>query len=170
MTCPWTSTRSIRLVQLLATAALTVLLPRSAAADEVLVRNGDRLSGDVIRQEKGRLRLETTYAGTVEIAWKDVREVRFDEPGQVLLDDETVLTVTVLTREGDQLTLRPEGPAPGRRVRRERSRRSSSPRGGAATWRGAPAPILYPNGYSRSGGVTRSIHSPYAPSEYSTLP
>ncbi len=112
MTCPWTSIRSIRLVQLLATAALTVLLPRSAAADEVLVRNGDRLSGDVIRQEKGWLRLETTYAGTVEIAWKDVREVRFDEPGQVLLDDETVLTVEAVSREGDRLTLHREGPAP----------------------------------------------------------
>ena len=112
MTCPRTSIRSIRRVQLLATAALTLLLPCSALADEVLVRNGDRLSGDVIRQEKSRLRLKTTYAGTVEIAWKDVREVRFDEPGQVLLDDETVLTVDAVSREGDQVTLRRHGPAP----------------------------------------------------------
>ena len=112
MTCPRTSIRSIRSVQLLATAALTLLLPCSALADEVLVHNGDRLSGDVIRQEKSRLRLKTTYAGTVEISWKDVREVRFDEPGQVLLDDETVLTVLAVSREGDRLTLHRQEPAP----------------------------------------------------------
>ena len=111
MTCPWTSIRSIRLVPLLATAALTLLLPCSALADEVLVLNGDRLSGDVIRQEKRRLHLKTTYAGTVEISWKDVREVQFDEPGQVLLDDETVLTVEAVSREGDRLTLHRQGPA-----------------------------------------------------------
>ncbi len=112
MTCRWTSIWSIRRVPLLAAAALTLLLPSSAVADEVLVRNGDRLSGDVIRQEKSRLRLKTTYAGTVEISWKDVREVRFDEPGQVLLDDETVLTVVAVSREGDQVTLRRPGSAP----------------------------------------------------------
>jgi hypothetical protein len=80
-------------------------------ADEVLISNGDRLSGDVVRQEKGQLRLRTTYAGIVEIAWKDVRELHFDRPKQVLLDDETALTVEAVSREGDQLILRPEASA-----------------------------------------------------------
>ena len=56
-------------------------------ADEVLISNGDRLSGDVLRLEKGQLRLRTTYAGTVEIAWKDVREAHFDRSRQVLLEE-----------------------------------------------------------------------------------
>ena len=82
----------------------------TVGADEVLISNGDRLSGEVLRQEKDQLRLETSYAGTVEIAWKDVREVQFDQPTQVLLDDETTLSVRAVSREGDQLTLRQEPP------------------------------------------------------------
>ena len=98
---PRSGTRSATLV-----VAFTLFAAglQPVGADEVLISNGDRLSGDVLRQEKGQLRLKTTYAGTVEIAWKDVREARFDRPTQVLLDDETVLTVEAVSREGDQLT------------------------------------------------------------------
>ena len=103
---------SIRLVLISVVLALTSFWPLAAEADEVLVANGDRLTGDVIRQEKRKLRLKTTYAGTVEIAWKDVREVRFDEPGQVLLHDDTVLRVTAVSRDGDRLILSQEKPAP----------------------------------------------------------
>ena len=102
----WTRSTTLVIAFLLCDAGL-----HPARADEVLVANGDRLSGDVVRQEKAQLQLETTYAGTVEIAWKDVREVRFEQPNQVLLDDDTVLTVEAVSREGDQLTLRAEDPA-----------------------------------------------------------
>lgn len=44
-----------------------LLLLSAAEADEIILRNGDRLSGDVIRQADGQLRLQTTYAG--EIIW-----------------------------------------------------------------------------------------------------
>jgi hypothetical protein len=105
---PRSGTRSATLV-----VAFTLLAAglHPVGADEVLISNGDRLSGDVVRQEKGQLRLRTTYAGIVEIAWKDVREVRFDRPKRVLLDDETALMVEALSREGDQLILQPEAPA-----------------------------------------------------------
>jgi len=105
-------TASIRLVLISVVLALTWCWPPAAGADEVLVTNGDRLTGDVIRQEKRKLKLKTTYAGTLEIAWKDVVEVRFDEPSRVLLDDESVLTITALSRDGDRLVLSQEGAAP----------------------------------------------------------
>ena len=99
---PRSGTRSATLV-----AAFTLVAAglHPVGADEVVISNGDRLSGDVVRQEKGQLRLRTTYAGIVEIAWKDVREVHFDQPTQVLLDDETALTVEAVSHEGDQLTV-----------------------------------------------------------------
>ena len=53
------------------------------------MHNGDRLSGDVIRLEENKLRLKTAYAGTVEIDWTHVRELKMEEAHEVLLDDDT---------------------------------------------------------------------------------
>jgi putative salt-induced outer membrane protein YdiY len=108
---PLTPSSRTVLFSLFLVLAVWGLRPVRAVADEVRVQNGDRLTGDVVRQEKRHLRLRTTYAGTVEIAWKDVREVRFDGPGEVLMKDETVLRVVAVSREGDRLTLQPEGTA-----------------------------------------------------------
>ena len=41
-------------------------------ADEVHLANGDRLTGEIVRMEKGSLHLKTTYAGEVELKWQEV--------------------------------------------------------------------------------------------------
>lgn len=69
------------------------------------MRNGDRLSGDVVRQDNGQLQLETDYAGTLLIDWEQVRAVHLDAPVPVLLDDEKVIRVARVVREQDQLQL-----------------------------------------------------------------
>ncbi len=43
-----------------------------AVADEVRLTNGDRLTGEILRMENGSLTLKTTYAGEVQLSWKDV--------------------------------------------------------------------------------------------------
>ena len=49
--------------------AVPILLfgPEPASADVVIMHNGDRLTGDLIRQDAGRLELKTAYAGTLDI-------------------------------------------------------------------------------------------------------
>lgn len=86
-------------------SALAALHP--AVADEVLMRNGDRLTGQVLRQEGNQLRLKTDYAGTLVIDWSQVREVRLDEPASVLLEDETILDVASVWVDGERVTLHP---------------------------------------------------------------
>jgi len=76
-----------------------------ATADEVIMQNGDRLSGDVVRQDNGQLQLETEYAGTIAIDWEQVHAVNLDEPVPVLLDDDEVIDVARLIRDQDQLQL-----------------------------------------------------------------
>lgn len=90
---------------------ITLLGLDPARADEVIMQNGDRMTGDVIRQDAGRLKLETAYAGTLDIDWEQVSEVRLDEPKEVLLDDERVLHVRAVSREDDRLTLLQEPPS-----------------------------------------------------------
>jgi hypothetical protein len=81
------------------------LVQARQAADVVIMHNGDRMTGDLIRQDGDRLKLKTAYAGTLDIDWKQVREVRLDAPREVLLDDERVLKVEAVSREDDRLTL-----------------------------------------------------------------
>lgn len=77
----------------------------AAAADTVLMRNGDRLSGRVVHQADDRLTLETSYAGTLELDWTEVAEVQLAAPTPVLLRDARVLAVTALVRDGEDLLL-----------------------------------------------------------------
>ena len=91
------------------TALVLALLIEPALADTVIMRNGDRLTGEVLRQEGTELLIRTAYAGTITIDWEQVSEVSMDTPATVLLDDERVIRVAALTRENESLRL--EAPA-----------------------------------------------------------
>jgi putative salt-induced outer membrane protein YdiY len=94
---------TIKLVLLL---ILLSFLPPLASADEVVINNGSRLIGKVVRHDSEVLKLKTSFAGTLEIDWADVTEVTLSEPGTVLLADDQTLEITALSREGDQFILR----------------------------------------------------------------
>ena len=51
--------------------------------DVVVLRNGDRLTGEVEQLERGRLRLKTDDLGTVEIEWDKVTSVAASAPFDV---------------------------------------------------------------------------------------
>lgn len=57
-----------------------VLLCAPVWADTVWLNNGDRLSGEIILLDGGKLALKTKYAGQVLIAWKDIDTLRSDKP------------------------------------------------------------------------------------------
>jgi putative salt-induced outer membrane protein YdiY len=87
---------------------LSLLWP--AFADEVILHNGDRLTGDVLRQEGSELLLMTDYAGEIKIDWAQVREVRLDEPAPALLENNEVIEIAAVTREADRLRIRQPSP------------------------------------------------------------
>ncbi|QKE64379.1 DUF481 domain-containing protein [Aquipseudomonas campi] len=51
-----------------------------AWADTVWLNNGDRLSGEILLLDGGKLALKTKYAGRVLIDWKDIDTLRSDKP------------------------------------------------------------------------------------------
>jgi putative salt-induced outer membrane protein YdiY len=61
----------------------------SALADEVVLRNGDRLSGTVLHLADGKLSLRTPYAEKLELDWRDVAAVSTDAPVTVLRRGDT---------------------------------------------------------------------------------
>ena len=53
-----------------------ICLPLSAVqAGELLLKNGDRLTGEVLNEADGVQKFKTSYAGILSIKWKDVSEV-----------------------------------------------------------------------------------------------
>jgi putative salt-induced outer membrane protein YdiY len=51
-----------------------------ARADEVLLTNGDRLTGTIVKMEDGILTLQTTYGGEIKIAWGEVQSLNTIKP------------------------------------------------------------------------------------------
>ena len=49
-----------------------LLLALPVLADEVHLANGDRLTGEIVRMEKGFLLLKTTHAGDIRVKWPEV--------------------------------------------------------------------------------------------------
>ncbi len=91
------------LVALQGGLALLVLAgPGMAAADEVRIAGGSLLKGEVVRSTTEALRIETTFAGTVEIKLSEVEAVMLDEPVTVLFEDDSTLEVRVVSVVDDQ--------------------------------------------------------------------
>ncbi len=61
-------------------------------ADELLMRDGSRLLGKVVKREGGTLEFETSYAGVLKVKWDEVSELHTDEPMKLMLKDESTLT------------------------------------------------------------------------------
>jgi putative salt-induced outer membrane protein YdiY len=67
--------------------ALALSVSGTAVADSVTLRNGDRLTGTIVRKENGTLILKTSYAGEVKIKWGEVAALRTDQPVEIQLSD-----------------------------------------------------------------------------------
>lgn len=59
-------------------------------ADEVLLANGDRLTGKVVRKEGDELIFNTSYAGEVKIKWSQVVHLKSDQPMSLVLADQSL--------------------------------------------------------------------------------
>lgn len=56
-------------------------------ADTVVMKNGDRLTGEVGQLEKGKLALKTAYAGTLRLDWREVASVETGKPFEVEVEN-----------------------------------------------------------------------------------
>jgi putative salt-induced outer membrane protein YdiY len=66
------------------------LTAAAAAADQVDLANGDRLTGTVLRKEEDHLVLQTPYAGEIRINWSQVVRVQTEEPMSLVLADQSL--------------------------------------------------------------------------------
>ncbi|MCS7026027.1 MAG: DUF481 domain-containing protein [Bryobacteraceae bacterium] len=62
-------------------------LAHAGKADTVILRNSDRLTGQILKLEDQKLHLRTTYAGTIQIDWRMVEQVVGDK--ELLVETDT---------------------------------------------------------------------------------
>lgn len=83
--------------------SLAVALP--AVADEVLLKNGDRISGTIIKKDNGFLSIKTAYAGEVKVDWAFVASVQAEAPLVVLLNSKEIVKANTITDDTPQQAL-----------------------------------------------------------------
>lgn len=66
----------------------------SVQADVILLKNGDKLTGEVISKSGNAIEMKTEYADKVIIKWDSVKSLKSDVPITITLDDKQQLTGT----------------------------------------------------------------------------
>ena len=84
---------------------LTLLIASPALADTVWLKNGDRISGEIISMSGGALLLKTGYAGQVKIDWDQVQSLASEKPLSLQTEDKRMLKGVAQKAEGGALSL-----------------------------------------------------------------
>lgn len=77
-------------------------------ADEVRLKNGDRLSGEVVSMEAKKLVLNTSYAGKISIHWAEISSLTTDETIHVVLIDGTIINGISISSDKGKMKLETE--------------------------------------------------------------
>ena len=85
-------------LRLIATIACFSLSP--AVADQVVLKNGDRVTGTIVKKDAKDLTIKTDHFGVVTTAWEQVASITADKPVNVVLSDGRTLRGTLTTAGG----------------------------------------------------------------------
>ena len=87
--------------------AILILAPAAIArgAETLIMDNGDRLNGRLVRMSDKVLEFETAYAGRIRVNWSNIREIRSDATFAVHLPGNELVPVSSIIRQDDNLLL-----------------------------------------------------------------
>lgn len=88
--------------------AVATSIASVAHADQIVLKNGDRLTGK-LTAAGSKLTIETKAAGKVTVDLKDVKTFSTDEPTDIVLKDGTKLRGRIASAENGQIALAPGG-------------------------------------------------------------
>ena len=104
-------------------AVLTMGIVTALRADIVYLRNGDRLSGEMLTGDQHEIQMKSDVAGTVRLRWDVVKRLTIDRPLYATLVDGQVVqgTFTVLATVVEFRGRRPERTIAWNKIRMVRS-------------------------------------------------
>jgi len=91
------NSRESSITKAISAVLLGLAVPLSAMADTLLLTDGSRLNGEVIRQQDGSLEFSTPYAGVIHIKWDQVSEMQTDKPVELFLGNSELISTQKIT-------------------------------------------------------------------------
>src|SRR2546423_869375 len=79
-------------------------------ADQVILTNGDRITGKVVKKDGGSLLMKANLFGDVTVKWENVQSIATTEPVAVALPGGETVRGTVETTGGQLRVAGPSGP------------------------------------------------------------
>ncbi len=79
----------------------------TARADQVFLKNGDRLTGTIEKMVEGKLTLKSDLAGTITIDFANIRTISSDKPIKVHLNDGTILNQKLVESDPNSFAVAP---------------------------------------------------------------
>lgn len=89
----------MRAIRVFMACMLLLGIAKFAYADQVILKNGDIITGKVVTKSGDLLTFNTTYAGDIKISWKEISTLSTDKPVATLLDDDSYLNTSLLPAE-----------------------------------------------------------------------
>jgi len=80
-------------------------IPSPAQAAVIVLKNGDRITGRIVKMENKRLEIDLPSAGIIKIRWEDVQSVTTERPMSVMLFGEADLPEGSGERDLDRIIL-----------------------------------------------------------------
>lgn len=81
-------------------SSLACLSLSTAWADQVVMKNGDRVTGSIIKKDGKSLTIKTEQFGVVITSWDQVMSVQVDKPVNIVLPDGRTVQGTIATTNG----------------------------------------------------------------------
>src|ERR1700730_3349046 len=80
-------------------AMLSGMLCSESLADQITLKNGDRLTGTIVKFDGEKLTIKSEFAGEVQIPWTAIEKMTSDQPAYLTLKDGRLLIGTLTTTE-----------------------------------------------------------------------
>jgi len=102
MTGPWRTSdqSSFRRAFVIRLTVCASLFLSAAWADQIVMKNGDRVTGSIIKKDGKNLTIKTDQFGIVTTSWDQVESVQADKPVNVVLPDGKTVQGTIVTTNG----------------------------------------------------------------------
>jgi hypothetical protein len=93
---------TITLHRIALAVAMSAALVSSAVADQVVLKNGDRVTGSIVKKDENNLTIKADHFGTIVTTWDQVDSIVSDKPLYVVLGNGKTLHGT-LAKTGNKL-------------------------------------------------------------------
>lgn len=77
------------------------LLGLPLLADQITMKDGDRISGDIVKKDGETVTIKSKNFGTVTLKWDDIANVKTDQPLNVVLPDDRTVKANIQTEDGN---------------------------------------------------------------------